>query len=64
MHMKHGASAIRAIKYMAAGLRDVMVTMCLLRIWSNGIWWDAGRQENEKYFEEAAKDPAAESKHR
>ena len=25
-----------------------------------GSWWDAGRQENEKYFEEAAKDPAAE----
>ena len=26
-----------------------------------GSWWDAGRQENEKYFEEAAKDPLQKS---
>ena len=61
MHMKHGASAIRA--YQVYGGRFCGCygyNVSFTDMGAMGSWWDAGREENEKYFEEAAKDPAAE----
>ena len=61
MHMKHGASAIRAYQVYGgrfSGCYGYNVSFTDME--AMGSWWDAGREENEKYFEEAAKDPAAE----
>ena len=61
MHMKHGASAIRAYQVYGgrfSGCYGYNVSFTDME--AMGSWWDAGREENEKYFEEAGKDPAAE----
>ncbi len=61
MHMKHGASAIRGYQVYGgrfSGCYGYNVSFTDME--AMGSWWDAGREENEKYFEEAGKDPAAE----
>ena len=61
MHMKHGASAIRAYQVYGGRFTGCYgYNVSFTDMDAMGSWWDAGRQENEKYFEEAAKDPAAE----
>ena len=61
MHMKHGASAIRAYQVYGGRFSGCYgYNVAFTDMEAMGSWWDAGREENEKYFEEAAKDPAAE----
>ena len=61
MHMKHGVSAIRAYQVYGGRFTGCYgYNVSFTDMAAMGSWWDAGRQENEKYFEEAAKDPAAE----
>ena len=61
MHMKHGASAICAYQIYGGRFTGCYgYNVSFTDMAAMGSWWDTGRQENEKYFEEAAKDPAAE----
>ena len=61
MHMKHGASAIRAYQVYGGRFSGCYgYNVSFTDMGAMGSWWDSGREENEKYFEEAAKDPAAE----
>ena len=61
MHMAHGASAVRAYQVYGGRYNGCFgYNVSLVDMAAMGSWWDAGREDNEKFFDEAGKDPSAE----
>ena len=61
MHLGHGASSIRAYQIYGGrynGCYGYNVSFSDMQ--AMGSWWDSGREDNEKFFDEAGKNPSAE----
>ena len=61
MHMSHGASMVRAYQIYGGRYNGCFgYNVSFEDMASMGAWWDAGRDDNEKFFDEAGKNPSAE----
>jgi len=61
MHMSHGASSVRAYQLYGGRYSGCFgYNVSFPDMPSMGNWWDAAREDNDKFFDEAGKNPSAE----
>jgi len=61
MHMKHGASMVRAYQIYGGRYNGCFgYNVSFEDMAAMGTWWDSAREDNEKFFDEAGKNPSAE----
>ena len=61
MHMKHGASMVRAYQIYGGRYNGCFgYNVSFEDMTAMGSWWDSAREDNEKFFDEAGKNPSAE----
>ncbi|MCH1568720.1 MAG: hypothetical protein ACR2OK_03100 [Parvibaculales bacterium] len=61
MHMGHGASAVRAYQIYGGRYNGCYgYNVSFADMAAMGAWWDSGREDNDKFFDEAGKNPSAE----
>lgn len=61
MHMKHGASMVRAYQIYGGRYNGCFgYNVSFEDMTAMGAWWDSAREDNEKFFDEAGKNPSAE----
>ncbi|MBL6761572.1 MAG: hypothetical protein ISQ19_02625 [PS1 clade bacterium] len=61
MHMQHGASAVRAYQVYGGRYNGCFgYNVSFADMAAMGSWWDSARDDNEKFFDEAGKNPSAE----